>query len=365
VSTVHVLLPEGVHDPARPSGGNSYDRRVCAGLTALGWQPREHLVAGTWPVPGAAARAALVEAITATPDGSLVLVDGLVANAAPDVLVATAERLRLVVLVHMPVSNAPDGHDVVGTSAQERAVVTAAAAIITTSRWTHDRLIAEYGLDPRRIHVAAPGTDDARVASRTQTGGRLLCVATVAPHKGQDTLLAALAGIADLPWHCACVGPLDRNPPFVTSLARAADKHGISDRLCFTGTRVGAELDQAYAAADLVVLASRGESYGLVLTEALARGIPVVATAVGGVPEAVGRTSGGRLPGLLVPPGDDRALAAALRCWLEDAELRDELRRAALERRGELTSWAATAAQVAGVLRAVGEPGRRRARISG
>ena len=94
----------------------------------------------------------------------------------------------------------------------------------------------------------------------------------------------------------------------------------------------------------------RAETYGMVVTEALARGLPVVAAEVGGVPEALGHGADGTRPGLLVPPGDPAALGAALRAWLGDAELRSRLRRAARERRESLAGWPATTSVLAGVL---------------
>jgi glycosyltransferase involved in cell wall biosynthesis len=120
----------------------------------------------------------------------------------------------------------------------------------------------------------------------------------------------------------------------------------------FAGPRTGAALERAYAAADLLVLASHTETYGMVVTEALARGLPVLATDVGGVSEALGHGDDGTRPGLLVPPGDPAALGAALRAWLGDAGLRGSLRRAARERRASLRPWAATSSDVAGVLAA-------------
>jgi glycosyltransferase involved in cell wall biosynthesis len=125
---------------------------------------------------------------------------------------------------------------------------------------------------------------------------------------------------------------------------------GLGDRVRFPGPRVGPELDRAYGAADLLVLASRAETYGLVVTEALTRGLPVLATDVGGVTEALGHGEDGTRPGLLIPPGDPAAIAAALRAWLEDAELRDRLRHAARERRAKLRPWSATAAALADVM---------------
>jgi glycosyltransferase involved in cell wall biosynthesis len=116
------------------------------------------------------------------------------------------------------------------------------------------------------------------------------------------------------------------------------------------GPRTGRALDEAYAAADALVLASRAETYGMVVTEALARAVPVLASDVGGVPEALGATADGRRPGLLTPPGDVAALAGSLRRWLGEADLRRDLRAAARERRTALTGWPETADRVASVL---------------
>jgi glycosyltransferase involved in cell wall biosynthesis len=236
------------------------------------------------------------------------------------------------------VTDAAPAEQVPQVEAREGAVLRAAGRVVTTSGWTRDRLLARYGLLPAQVRVARPGVDRAPVAPGTGRGGALLCVAAVAPHKGHDVLLAALAAVADLPWHCACVGALDRDPAFVDGLRAHADGSGIRDRVTFTGPRVGTQLERTYAGADVLVLPSRGETYGMVVTEALARGLPVVASDVGGLPEALGRTSAGR-PGLLVPPGDSAALAAALRRWLVDADLRARLHQAARQRRSTLTGW--------------------------
>ena len=157
----------------------------------------------------------------------------------------------------------------------------------------------------------------------------------------------------DLTWHCVCVGSLDRDPAFVEDLRRRSVDGGLGDRVSFPGTRTGAELDRSYAAADLMVLASRAETYGMVVTEALARGLPVLAAEVGGLTEALGHGADGIRPGLLVPPEDPAALGAALRAWLGDAELRGRLRRAACERRESLSRWSTTASLLAGVLAGV------------
>jgi glycosyltransferase involved in cell wall biosynthesis len=362
---VHVVLPDGVDDPTRPSGGNTYDRRICLGLLTLGWSLRQHVVPGSWPTPDAAARAALTVTIARIPDGAVVLLDGLIASTVPDVLVPQALRLRLVVLVHMPIGldaptgETPDhetGNEIDGRAlmaASERAVLCAAAAVVTTSPWTRHLLLERHPLRPGRVHVAEPGVDPARIAPGTPTGGELLCVAAVAPHKGHDVLVAALAMVADLCWRCVFVGALDRDPRFVDTLRRQVGAVGIDDRVDLVGPRTGAALDGSYAAVDLLVLASRAETYGMVVTEALARGLPVIATAVGGLPGAMGRAADGSRPGLLVPPGDAPALAAALRRWLGEPDLRQHLRRAAGERRMTLSDWAGTSKRISRVLAVV------------
>ena len=190
----------------------------------------------------------------------------------------------------------------------------------------------------------------AGLAPGTAAGDALLCVAAVTPDKGHDVLLDALASARDLAWRCDCVGGLDRDPAFADGVRRATQKKGLGDRVRFPGPRTGPELDRAYATADLLVLASHAETYGMVVAEALARGVPVIAADVGGVTEALGHGDDGTRPGLLVAPGDPAALGGAVRAWLGDAELRERLRRAARERRAALRRWPATTSVLAGVL---------------
>lgn len=314
---LHFLVPAGIDDPGRPSGGNRYDRRLSDELQAAGHPVREHLVT----TDAAAVLAAL-------PDHARVLVDGLVAHAEPDALVAAARRLRLTVLLHLLTADPA-----------ERAALGTAAAVVTTSRWGRARAIKVHDLRPALVHVAHPGADLARPASGSSAGTNLLCVAVVAPHKGQDVLLTALATMRDRPWRLVCVGSLERDPAFVGALQRQAKAQGIADRVTFAGPLTDGAVQCAYATADVLVHPSRGEMYGMVIVEALAHGLPVIASDVGGVIEALGSAEAG----LLVAPGDPRALAAAVGSWLSDEVLRAELRRAARLRRPALPTWAATA----------------------
>jgi glycosyltransferase involved in cell wall biosynthesis len=351
VNVVHFVVPEGIDDPERPSGGNVYDRRASCELAALGWFVHEHQVPGSWPTPAREDLAPLRDVVSGIPDGAVVLLDGLVASAAPEVLVPEARRLCLVILVHMPLGDGPPGQAVVEAApGREAMVLSAAAAVVTPGESTRRWLLGRYSLHPDRVHVAEPGVDAADIVPGTATGGELLCVAAVTPNKGHDVLLAALAMIRHLEWRCTCVGSLNRDPRFVDRLHRQAREHGIGGRVRFTGPLTGTALEAAYAGGDLLVLASRAESYGMVVTEALARGLPVAATSVGGLPQALGGESGGTPPGLLVPPDAPAALAEALSAWLDDGELRRRLRQAAEQRRETLIGWSATAERMSRVL---------------
>jgi glycosyltransferase involved in cell wall biosynthesis len=348
VTAVRVVVPEGIDDTMRPSGGNVYDRKVSDGLAALGWSVHELSAPGDWPAADSAAHANVGALLGDVPDGEVVLLDGLLASTIPDVIVPEVDRLPLVVVVHMPLGDtSPQVAD------RERAVLSNVAAVVTTSQWTKRWLLDRHGLSSDRVHVVEPGAEFSDLAPGTPNGGSLLCVGAVRPAKGHDVLVTALATLQDLPWHCSCIGAVDLDAQFVEHIRSQAVEMGIADRLSFPGPLKAIDLDSAYDGADILVSASRAETYGMVVTEALAHGLPVVATSVGGVPEALHGVGGTTRPGVLVAPNDPFALATALRRWLADRDQRERLRNAARARRLELHDWSDTSRRLAGVLAGV------------
>lgn len=307
---MHFVLPADVDDPASPSGGNVYDLRVGAGLTRL-------TVAGDWPRPHDTT--ALWQTLAGVPDGDVVLIDGLVGCGVPEVVVPHARRLKIAVLVHLPLADETglDPATAALLDEKERQVLRAASAVIATSPTAARTLRTRHGLDT--VHVVVPGTDPAPVAPGTDGVSQLLCVASITPRKGHDLLVSALRKI-DRDFRLVCIGP---RRPFLETLPR-------DERVSFPGPLTGEALTSAYAQADLFVLASRNETYGMVVTEALARGLPVIASAV---PDALADG------GLLLPAGDQNALEAALTRWFHDREFRAELRAKALTRRANLSTW--------------------------
>ncbi|MCU1527784.1 MAG: glycosyltransferase [Frondihabitans sp.] len=340
---MYFVVPEGIDDHRQVSGGNVYDRHLRDGLRELGWDVAMISVAEP-------RRRETERALIRIPDGAVVLVDGLVGVQAPDALTDHAPRLRLVVLAHMVASRVRDDDKMSiagrGIDDREHTALAAASRIITTSNWTRNELIAR-GIDPHLLVVAPPGTVPAPASIGSTTGGRLLCVGAVAHHKGQDLLIRALSGLSDLHgWTCALVGSRTVAPDFVDEMTELAAASGLADRIAFTGILTGTPLENEFARADLVVAPSRVESYGMAAAEALAHGVPVLATRVGGLPEAISYAQAG----ILVPPDDVDALAVELRRWLLDPTRRSSFRSGARDAREHTRSWSVASRIVAEAL---------------
>jgi glycosyltransferase involved in cell wall biosynthesis len=346
-----VVAPAGFDSPSTPSGGNIYDQQVCAGLAEAGWEVRVETVAAAWPVPDTSARAELARIMSAIPDGEIALIDGLMASPTAAELLPHAGRIAMTVLLHMPLATALDTRHDASAERSEAAVLRAAAGVVVTSEWTRQQVLTRYEIPADRVHVARPGVSRVTGPARP-VRGRLLCVGALGRHKGQDLLVEALAELADLDWHCELVGPLDRDPDFVAQLRTRIDRLGYGQRVRLAGVLTGEPLSDAYVIADLLVAPSRSETYGMVVTEALSHGVPVIAAAVGGLSEALGSAPDGTVPGQLIPPGNTAALAAAIADWLGDERLRDRLRAAAGKRRSNLIGWEQTTQDIANALNA-------------
>ena len=214
-----------------------------------------------------------------------------------------------------------------------------------TSRATKRILTEHMNLASHRMTVAEPGTDPAGRATGTGVPLHILAVGAVMPRKGYDVLVQALAKITDLDWRMTIAGALDRHPAAVDALRAAIEQHNLSERINLAGKVVPATLDRFYESADLFVSASLFEGYGMVLAEAMARGLPIV-TATGG---AAGDTAG-QAVALHVEAGNVDELALALRQALTDKKLRDQLADAAWDAGRALPTWTETARRVAAVI---------------
>ncbi len=337
-------------DPETRTGGYEYGRRVVAGLRALGWNLRVHALPGAYPTPSPAERAEAARRFAALPDGARVLVDGLAYGALPELAAAESARLKLVALVHHPLAEETGLAPAAARhlAASERAALAAARHVIVTSAPTAAAL-AGYGVEPGRCVVVEPGTDAAPLARGSGAAAPvLLAVATLTPRKGHALLFEALAGLTDREWRLECVGSDGRDPATAAQLRAQAGAPGLSGRISLRGEAGPEAVAAAYDGADLFISPSLYEGYGMALAEALARGLPVVATRTGAAEALVGEDAG-----LLVPPGDVAALRAALARLLDDPGLRRRCAEGAARVRARLPRWEQACADLARVLETV------------
>jgi glycosyltransferase involved in cell wall biosynthesis len=347
--TAHFVIPG---DLETRTGGYGYDRRIVAGLRARGWDLTVVRLDDSFPFPTQAARTQAAAALAAIPDGGVVLVDGLAFGALPDEVRAGAARLAFVALVHHPLAleSGLDPRRAAALEDSERRALTAAGHVVVTSRATAAGL-GRFGVAAHRITVAEPGTDRAPLArgSGSARDVSLLSVATLTPRKGYELLLDALAAIDCDNWRLRCAGAADRDPATTARVRERLRDDGLAGRVELVGDMDASQLAVEYDRADVFVLATRFEGYGMVVAEALARGLPVVSTATGAIPDLVGADAG-----LVVAPGDGAAFAAALARVLSDRGLRVRLAEGARRARDRLPTWDDAVAAMARVLIAAG-----------
>ena len=348
---VTLLVPG---DLALRTGGYGYDREIVAGLRELGWRVDVVLLDGSFPYPTAAARAHAVQALAALPDGALVLADGLAFGVMPEEAAREATRLAFVGLVHHPLADETglDAETARAFAASERRALACTRGVVVTSHATARRL-ADFGVSPSRVTVVMPGTAEAPAAqgARGTSGAdsdvpvELLCVATLVSRKGHDVLFTALARLRQLRWHLTCAGSLTLHPPTAAALQQQLRELDLAGRVSLAGDLDAAALAAAYDRADIFVLATRHEGYGMAVAEAVARGLPVVSTATGAIPELVDSTSGA-----IVPMDDPEALAEALEPLIADDGARARAMAGARARRDTLPRWAESAQAMAHAL---------------
>lgn len=335
-------------DLATPTGGYVYDRRVIEGLAGLAWRTELVDLGEGFPRPTPAVRAAASARLGALPAGRLVVVDGLAFGVLPDVAEALQRSHRIVALVHHPLAleTALDADDVNALRTSERRALSFAHGVITTSEATARLLAAEFGVGIERIRVVRPGADRVAIADRTACGPPvILSVGAVVPRKGYDLLIEALTRLADLPWRLLIVGDRTRSADTARDLDEAIACHRLGARISFAGAVAAERLEALYVGADLFVLASRFEGYGMAYAEAIAHGLPVVGTTAGAVPEAVPPGAG-----LLVAPDDVDALATVLRRLIASPSERMALAAGARAAAARLPTWPEQAALFARAL---------------
>jgi glycosyltransferase involved in cell wall biosynthesis len=337
-------------DLATPTGGYRYDRRIIAELPALGWGAEVVNLGDGFPYPTADTRATACARLSALARGRPVVIDGLAFGVLPDAAEALRASHSLVALVHHPLAleSGLSATESASLHASERSALGCARHVIATSATIARLLVEHYGVPSGTVSVVEPGTDRVSTAPRNGAGVvKLLAVGSVIPRKGYDVLIAALARLRHLPWQLVIAGDCGRSPQTYRQVKGEIGRLGLAERVSLLGAVAFDELAPLYASADLFVLPSRFEGYGMAYAEAIAHGVPVVGTTAGAIPDTVPAAAG-----VLVAPDDIEALAVALQRVIENPADRERL--AAGARAATFPSWPQQAALFARLLERVG-----------
>jgi glycosyltransferase involved in cell wall biosynthesis len=338
-------------DLATPTGGYAYDRRMIAELEHLGWQIDVINLGDGFPCPGGEVRKAALEKLNAVPADRTIVVDGLALGVLPDAATGLRSRNPLVALVHHPLAmeSGLTAEQAGNFRTGERAALAAACHVVVTSDATARQLAADYGVPTGRITVARPGNDPVPMSQGSNDGlVHLLSVGALVRRKGFDVLISALATLADLPWRLIIAGDRGRDPKTAAQLDADISRYKLGGRVAVLGAVSAQQLAQLYSGADLFVLASHFEGYGMAYAEAIAHGLPVIGTTAGAIPETVPAGAG-----VLVASDDVDALAAALRETIENPQRRQRLATSARTAAAQLPTWQDSAKLFARALEAI------------
>ena len=172
-----------------------------------------------------------------------------------------------------------------------------------------------------------------------------MAVGSVIPRKAYDVLVGALAPLRDHPWRLTIAGATDHSPEALAALHAAVRDSALQDRIAIVGAVDRARLGELYASADAFLMSSLYEGYGMVLAEAMARGLPIVCTTGGAAAETAPDAAA-----IKVPPGDERALTVATRRLLDDTALRQRLADASWAAGQKLPRWEDATRRIARVI---------------
>jgi glycosyltransferase involved in cell wall biosynthesis len=336
-------------DIALPTGGYRYDREVLARLSAFGVNARHLQLDGSYPDPSASDLTRTQVQLAACSPRDILLIDGLALGAMPPAMIADLPH-RVVALVHHPLGLEAGLTDERATFLlqNEKAVLAHVRHVIVTSTATKRILLNDFNLTDRKVTVAEPGTARAPRATGVGKPPQILAVGAVSTRKAYDQLVTALAALPDLDWRLTIAGSVTLQPDTTTALREIIDRSGVSDRIALTGALDDIHLAALYARADLFAMSSLFEGYGMALTEALARGLPIVASSGGAAADTLPD-----LAAIKVLPGDITGLTAALRRVMSDDGLRRRMGDAAWTAAALLPSWDDTAREIADVIKAL------------
>lgn len=331
-------------DISTPTGGYAYNRRMIAELSALGWHVEVINIGNDFPRPSKITIDTTRERLTAVTKGIPIIIDGLAFGVMPELAAELHAFHPLIALVHLPLALES------GISSNEEqefyrcecAALAHTDRIIVTSELTSIILIKDYGVAPERITIALPGNDPKQFVIKNCRIPSLLVVGSLIRRKGYDILAEALGSLKELSWRLTIAGDRKMDPSVTSAFDAKLLSIGLWDRITMMGGVSEDHLNDLYKEADIFVLPSRFESYGMAYAEAIAYGLPVIGTTACGLPKKFLEGS------ILITPNDIKALTDALRCLIINNVERERLAAASRKAAKLLPTWRQSAEIFAG-----------------
>lgn len=332
-----------------PTGGYRYDKEIINAWKGSGIDVELVSLQGNYPFPNERDKAKALDTIKDFPDADIAVVDGLLGGASPEFINALSKIIPVTALIHHPLclENGLDEENATALKASEQKGLEYISQIITTSPATTKTVAKLFGFDDDKIHTVLPGVKRTQTSqgSENQTV-HLLCVGSVIERKGHKILLQALNSLKHLDWRLDCYGSTEFDKELFDQIQDIIKTENLSKKVEFHGAVSDEKLEASYTISDIFVLPSLFEGYGMVYAEAIVRGLPVIATTAGAIPDTVPETCG-----ILVEPNNSKMLAQALEKLISNEELRNKFRQNAIAAEPTFPTWQSSATQFAEILK--------------
>lgn len=343
---IRFILPGDINTP---TGGYRYDRAIVNEWRLKGHRVDLVSLPGSYPFPDTENKREALAIIAKAQPADVSIIDGLCGGAHPDLAKHICQAMPVVALIHHPLAleNGLNDNQAASLEALEREGLRHTKAVVTTSPATSKTVHRFFDYPSDRIHTVLPGVERGEpVCFHTRQPLKILSVGSITKRKGHDLLLRALGQLKTLSWRLDIVGPQDFDPDFFQALQQITLEEEIAERVHFHGAVDEETLEGFYQSADIFALASRYEGYGMAYAEAIVRGLPVIATTAGAIPDTVPQVCG-----LLVPPDDVDALTEALDRILSDDTLRQKKHEGCLKAEPTFPTWQGSAMKFEALLR--------------
>ena len=342
---IRFIIPGDINTP---TGGYRYDKTILEEWRALNVAFDLVSLSGSYPKPSDADKALAFSVIDECDEADITIVDGLAGGGFPELMEMLSNKAPCVSLLHHPLSleNGISQEDADFLEETERKGLNFTKAVITTSPATSKTVAELFAIDKAVIHTVEPGVIRATpIDFRTEPPLSILSVGSITQRKGHDVLIKAVAQFADKPWQLTIIGPQHFDPAHFSELTALSQELGVSDRITFLDSLSDEALSREYAKADIFALASRYEGYGMAYAEAIVRGIPVVGTTAGAIPDTVPLEAG-----ILTLADDVEAFSNALSSLLNDTPLRQKKHLGALAVEPNFPTWSGSAKKILEIL---------------